>query len=278
MSFKYFSKNGHLLPADQAMVPLSNIEYAYGFGVYETIRVSKGVIYFLDEHCERLLTSAQIIGLAHTFSWSRLQASVTELVAQTDAETYNLKMLLIGAKEAEDATLYIQCLQPYFPDRKLYTQGAVCTTHRHERLLPHAKSLNMLPSYLAYREARLAEAYDALLVNRRGNITEGTRTNFFCLQGRTIVSPPESEILSGVTRKHVVDVAQHNGFEIAERDISLNTVGRYDAAFITSTSSKIVPLRAIDGIQWAEPVPEQLRKLMQAFEKYLSDYAKLAEL
>ena len=50
MDFKYFSKNGELLPVEDAVIPLSNIEYQYGFGVYETIRVVNGVPYFLKEH------------------------------------------------------------------------------------------------------------------------------------------------------------------------------------------------------------------------------------
>ena len=67
MDFKYFSKNGELLPVEDAVVPLANIEYQYGFGVYETIRVVHGTPYFLKDHLERLQESARLIGLEHSF-------------------------------------------------------------------------------------------------------------------------------------------------------------------------------------------------------------------
>ncbi len=61
MSFTYFSHNGLVLPAEQATVPLASIEYSYGFGVYETIRVSHGKPKFVDEHSARLMTSAEVL-------------------------------------------------------------------------------------------------------------------------------------------------------------------------------------------------------------------------
>ena len=95
MDFKYFSKNGKILPVEEAVIPLSNIEYQYGFGVYENIRVNDGVPYFLKDHIERLLESARIIGLEHTFDESSPQKSVNEPIKKNPAGTYNLKILLI---------------------------------------------------------------------------------------------------------------------------------------------------------------------------------------
>src|SRR3989338_9614916 len=107
MDFKYFSKNGELLPVEDAVIPLSNIEYQYGFGVYETIRVVNGVPYFLKEHLERLEESARAIDLKHTFASTSIYGSVGELIATSGTGTYNLKILLIGGKEP---SLYILCL------------------------------------------------------------------------------------------------------------------------------------------------------------------------
>ena len=210
MDFKYFSKNGKILPVEEAVIPLSNIEYQYGFGVYENIRVNDGVPYFLKDHIERLLESARIIGLEHTFDESFVKKSAADLVKKNGAGTYNLKVLLIGGAEP---ALYILALNPHFPDKKLYRGGADFITYEYERPYPSAKTLNMLQSYLAYKKAREAGAYDALLISSKGCITEGTRTNFFCMQGRTLISPPEDEILLGVTRKVVLKVAKEEGFE-----------------------------------------------------------------
>lgn len=276
MAYPYFSHNGKILPIEQAVVPLSSVEYSYGFGVYETIRVTRGCLLFLEQHAQRLMDSAEAISLTHTFSAESVQIAARQLIEKTQADACNLKILLIGGSTAETANLYLQCLNPLFPDRKLYTQGANATTKHYEREFPQAKTLNMLPSYLAYRAARAAGAYDALLINRQGCITEGTRTNFLALKDRLIVSPPEAGILPGVMRQAVIKVASQNGFKMIERAIKLDTVSDYDGTFLTSTSSKIMPLKTIDNYSWQAITPE-LQELMLALNHYLdtqTDHAR----
>jgi branched-chain amino acid aminotransferase len=272
MEYRYFSHNGTLLPIAQAAVPLSNIEYSYGFGVYETIRVARDVIYFLEQHAERLIQSAQIIGLEHDFDEAFICDSVRALTKETAAEAYNLKLLLIGGRTAREADVYITCLSPLFPDRKLYRTGVPLISEQVERLYPQAKTLNMFTSYQAYRSAKRQGAYDALLVNRQGCITEGTRTNFFGLRGRTLVSPPASDCLPGVTRHHVMAVARAQGFTIEETAMKLHDISHYDSVFITSTPVKIMPVRSIDDQVWPEPVSPALQELMKAYDEYMEKY------
>ena len=268
MEFKYFSKNGKILPVEEAVIPFSNIEYQYGFGVYENIRVNDGVPYFLKDHIGRLLESARIIGLEHKFDESFVKKSVAELVKKNGAGTYNIKAFLIGGTEP---MLYILALNPLFPDKKLYKEGASFITCEYERPFPHAKTLNMLQSYLAYKKAKETGAYDALLVNSKGCITEGTRTNFFCIKDRTLISAPEDEILLGVTRKAVLKVAHDKGFTLLEEsEVLLSTILDSDGAFVTSTSSKVLPVRSIDGQELKEH-SENLRELMEAFDTFLAE-------
>jgi branched-chain amino acid aminotransferase len=271
MAYKYFSRNGTLLPATQAVVSLDDVQYSYGFGVYETIRVAKGSGRFLKEHCQRLMESARIIGLPHPFSAEFVAQSAEALTAKNEIESCNLKVLLIGGPTPEAATLNIICLNPLFPDRKLYKEGVHTITKEAERPFPHAKTLNMLPSFLAYREAKAADAYDALLINRHGCVTEGTSTNFFVLKDRVIFSPKEADILLGVTRDNVLKVARKNGFKVVEQDLKLADTkyyDHYDSLFLTSTYSKIMPIRSVDRHVWGPP-SEPLRELMVAFNKFL---------
>ncbi len=270
MSFKYFSKNGEIRPIEEAVISLERIEYTYGFGVYEAVRVSNGIVYFWEHHVERLLSSATIIGLEHPFSGEMVKKAILELVEKTEAETYNLKVLLIGAPKKEDALLSILCFNPCFPDKKMYRDGVELTTTNYERLYPHAKTLNMLQSYLSYRDARARGCYDSALINRRGHITEGTRTNFFTIKGNTLYTPREEEILLGVTRKAVLHVAQKNGFVVEEKDIRPEDLKQYDGVFLTSTSSKIVPIRKVGDIE-CPPAPENLKHLMKLFGEFLEE-------
>ncbi len=268
MDFRYFVHNGVCKPVTDATIPISNIEYAYGFGVYETIRVTRGVPYYLVDHLERLMESADILKLEHLFTEDCIADSIAELIVKNKVDTCNLKILLIGAPTKEDAQIFIQCLNPFFPDKKLYREGAACVTYSYERAFPHAKSLNMLQSYLAYRKAKEEGAYDALLLDNDGCITEGTRTNFFCIQGKAIISPPAEKILLGVTRKAILKVARDNGYEYDEQPITWGDMMKFDGSFLTSTSSKIIPIRSVDG----EELPKSsaaLRELMQLYDEFL---------
>lgn len=248
------------------VISLNNIAYAYGYGVYETIRVNKKVPYFLADHIERLLHSAAVIGLEHQYHVERLMKEISESAAAVAEETYNLKILLIGGEKADDAKLYILPLAPFFPDRKLYKEGASVITVPYERMFPDAKTLNMLGSYLAYKKAKAAGCYDALLINKNNEITEGTRTNFFCIKGMTLYSPPQREILSGIMRKALGQVALQNGFKLEEKKILLSDVSMYDGAFLTSTSSLVMPISKINNVNLK--IPAELSILMKLFREF----------
>jgi branched-subunit amino acid aminotransferase/4-amino-4-deoxychorismate lyase len=129
MTFNYFSKNGKMFPSIEAVVPLSSVEYSYGFGVYESIRVARSTPFFIDDHIVRLMESARIIGLEHVFTGKDVKRNVKEVIAVNDAQNCNVKILLIGASKKEDAQLLVMCLNPLFPDRKLYRDGAIVTTY-----------------------------------------------------------------------------------------------------------------------------------------------------
>jgi branched-subunit amino acid aminotransferase/4-amino-4-deoxychorismate lyase len=262
-----FSRNGKILPRSEATVSLDSIEFTYGFGVYESVRCKNSVLLFLPQHAQRLLDSAEHIGLEHQLSLEEIQDQIKNLAKNIDEASYNLKILLIGAATPEKTTLYILPLRPRFVERKLYKTGAAVITTTYERYLPHAKSLNMLPSYLAHRDAKSSGAYDALLVNSRGEITEGTRTNFFAINGTTIYSPPADDVLLGVTRANVLKVAEENGYTVVDQPLLLSELDTAQSYFITSTSSKILPLSQIDDLRFE--IQPELKQLIRLFNQFL---------
>ena len=271
MKLDYISKNGKIMPRAEAVVSVESVEYSYGFCVYETIRVSQGVIYFMTDHIKRLFESASYLKLEHSFDTSKIYDWIFEIVKLNEQDTFNLKLLLIGGKNQADATLFIMPTVPFFIDKKLYKSGANTVTVQYERFLPKAKSLNMLGSFLAYREAKNQDCYDALLIDKDGNVREGTRTNFFTIRGKNIYTAPEDKILSGIIREKVLEVAKKYGFKIIYQDISLDSLALYDGAFLTSTSSKIMPLKNIDKLVYKE-IPAEVKNLMKYFEEFIGHY------
>lgn len=278
MRFNTFSKNGQILPQEQATIPLANIAYQYGFGVYETLKVRNNILYFVDQHIDRLITSAELLGLTHFFSKSDIikyiQNLIDDLVNTNETPTFscNLKMLLIGATRNEDVQLFIIPLDPLYPDRKFYKRGVKTITTQYERVFPNVKSLNMLMSFLSYKKASENGCYDGLFVDHNNTILEGTRTNFYVIKDKTIITPGEKYILQGVTRQTVLHVAKKNGYTINEDFIPLKNIldNQYDGAFLTSTSSKIVPINQIDEFQF-ETITENIYELIRQYDAFLEE-------
>jgi len=156
MTFTHFSKNGKLLPMSAAVVSVRDLHFQYGFGVYESFRVRKSIVYFVKQHVARLMESARIIGLPHPFTNEQVIRYIEEVCEKNNLESANIKMLLIGGKATEESTLYIFPVLPMYPDRKLYRDGAIVETVYYERFLPNAKTLNMLPSYLFFTKDNFA--------------------------------------------------------------------------------------------------------------------------
>jgi len=267
-----FSLNGELRPVAEATVPLDDLAYAYGFGVYETLKVRQGVIYFADLHEERLWQSARTVDLGHPFLPGDFRRFVEALVAANNLGDANVKALLVGGPTAADARLSILALNPLFPDRKDYKHGATAISWSGERVFPQAKTLNMLVSYLAFREAQNLGAYDALLVNRRGEVTEGTRTNLFVTDGTALATAPAGQVLAGVTQLTVRQVIRDLGISLEERPLPLTEVGKWQGVFLTSTSTKIMPLRRIDATDL--PLSPLVDKLRLAYDGWLDTYAR----
>lgn len=268
MNYRYFSHNGKILPLAEALIPLENINLQYGFGVYESLKVRNNVLFFAEQHCARLMESARAIGLEHNFTPDQVAKNIKDLIAHNEIVSANMKMLLLGGRIREDSTLYILPLAPLYPNRKLYSHGATVETVQYERFLPNAKTLNMLPSYLFYTKAKQKGHYDALFTDRGDNILEGTRTNFFAIKDSALITPPKEKVLEGVTKITVRATAEKNGFTVREEDIPLKNLDQFDGAFLTSTSSKIIPLIQINEHVFPEIAPE-LKVLMKHYNDFL---------
>lgn len=270
---KYLCINGKFLPVEQGRINVDNIEFTYGFGVYEGLKLRKGKVMFVEEHAERLLLSAQQINLEHNFTAKQIIGWAKNLVKKNQVENSHVKILLIGGAEAKDAKIFMFLLAPRFVDKKVYRDGVKAIVREYERFLPQVKSLNMLPSYLFFREAKVAGAFDCLLTNKKGEVLEGTRSNFYVIKNKIIYTAPLKLVLDGVTRRTVLDCARKNGYKIVERAPKLKEVFKYDGAFFTNTSGKVMPIREIGGKRFGE-ICECLKELVKLYNEYLEKFER----
>ena len=264
---QFFSVNGVIKTLSEAQIPADRIETMYGFGVYETMKVRNGIVFFVENHIERLFHSAECIDLFHSFSEKQVAEWIRSLLAALSEESLNLKVLLMGSQNPEEAALYLFPLAPFFPKRNWYRDGVSVCSFVYERWMPQSKSLNMLPSYYYYTQAKQEGHYDALYVDHDLNIREGTRTNFYVMKGKKIYSPPKEDVLEGVTMMSLERAIHSSPFSIQYKKIPYTSMFSYDAAFLSSTSTKIIPISRIDGKEIG--ISSDFRELMELYNKAL---------
>lgn len=248
MTGSHIIKNGRIAEASEAMFRLDDTDVTYGYGCYETLKVRDGVLFFAEFHQERLLRSAAILGITTTIRPPEVVDALRLLIRENAVGDCNIKVMLIGHEGA--AADWYAFMQPaLFAPESAYVEGAPCILFAGERHFPQAKSLSMLLSTVAYREAARRGCWDALLVNGRGQITEGTRTNVFYARlgdSSVVYTPPATDVLEGVTRKTLIAALAEAGITTVERPLGVGEAlsGDYGIA-VTSTSSRVLPVATI---------------------------------
>ena len=265
---QYALYNGELITLEQACIPITDKGYFFDFAIYDSIKVIQGKLFFPEYHVERLLESARLLELDHPFAKEQIVAWYKEVALKNKITDALLRAVLIGDPDGGEAKIYIFPVTgvTYYPHGH-YSKGVKVITYRGERRVPQAKSKDLLLGFLGFREAQKQGAIDALLIDHSGNITEGTRSNIFAFRGNTLITPPASKTLGGITKKIVLDVAQGQ-FEILEADIPLSEIKTYDELLITSTSKNVMPIAQIDGETIFKPPFPKTKVMQTLFKKY----------
>ena len=159
---------------------------------------------------------------------------------------------------------------PYFyPEESTYHSGVQLVSYAHERPNPGIKKWD--DQFRADVKKQIIDqgVYEAVLVNKHGEITEGSRSNvFFIDASNRLITPPEKAILPGITRKYVVQICREEHIEIEERPVSMKELDDLDACFISGTSPKVLPVCQIDKHRFRADHPT-VRLIMGRFESIL---------
>jgi branched-subunit amino acid aminotransferase/4-amino-4-deoxychorismate lyase len=273
MDFEYVILNGRMRPASEAQVSLFSPALFSSFGVYESVEVTEGVPFHLQDHLARLAESADMIELSLPYTIYEIISWVNRLVPQNGNRDCLLRVIALGVTQAEDEALVAILPQP-FPhySGSLYSEGATVITFEGARAMPACKSLNTLVNYLARRQAIRAGVHEAIL-RIGGEMTEGSRSNIFAVCQDKVRTPPSDRVLSGITRDIVIRLALEAGYRVSEAPLCLMDLPHFSEFFITSTSMHIVPVVRIGHTLVGEGrVGPVTLDLMDRFECYHRGY------
>ena len=263
--------NGALVPRSRARISPFDLGFLYGYGLFETMRAYSGHIFRLHKHLERLKQSAALIGLPlNAFD---LEKACYDTLKANQLDDARIRLTVsMGEGEAipdppkhPTPTVLVIATRYTPPPTEVYRKGfkTIVSSVRQNSQSPLSclKTANYLNNILARKEAKAAGADEALLLNERGLLCEGSTSNVFLIsEGRLITPSVESGCLPGITRQIVMEITKEMGMGVAQREVKLEELLRAEEAFLTSSLIELMPLTEVNG----KPIGEGKRgKLTQ---------------
>ncbi|MBI9016058.1 MAG: aminotransferase class IV [Phycisphaerae bacterium] len=250
--------NEQIMPLDEATISIHNRGVYFGDGVYEAIRVCRGRCFAFERHMSRLKYSLEQMDMSAKVDLDIIRQRVAKVLA---------------ASELAEATIYFQITRgeayrhhTYAPDwepmflltireskgRQIESGKAI--THpdwRWKRC--DIKSLNLLANVLARQAATKAGAYEAILFDDNGYVTEATSSTVLMVKGKQLITTPlGTNILPGITRELVLNWGGELGMELIERPFKVEEMFDADELMVSGTSTEVLGLTQLDDKQIAD--------------------------
>lgn len=241
-----------------------------GPSVYEVIRIIDGVPLFLEEHFERLKTSARLLAHSLDIKIEDMKKSVKDMLINNGVENYNIK-IVINNLGTDKIDIYYYFTSSTYPTKEMYRDGVNTFLYNAIRENPNAKVIRKNMRDEIDRLLNLKECYEAILVNEKDEVTEGSRSNIFFIKNNCIHTAPAEDVLLGITRQRVISLCRKNNITLIEAKISTGEVDSFDAGFISGTSPKILPIHRIDGFDY-DPGNNLLKELMGIYDQEIENY------
>ena len=275
--------NGRITSERDAVISVFDHGFLYGEGVYETLRTYGGTPFLYDRHVQRLRRSAELISLPVPFSDAELADSIqaTLKASGISGEAYIRVLVTRGIGDltydpsATPAPSVVIIVKPHVdPPADVYRDGVrvviVDVVRNHPGSVnPMIKSNNLMNSALAMQQAIRRGAYEGIMRNYRGELTECAVANLFIVRNGEALTPPlTAGLLPGITREFLFEIGRRAGIEMREQTLFDQDLFDADEAFLTGTTREVVPIVTVDDrpIGSGRPGPVTLR-LLDAFRQ-----------
>jgi D-alanine transaminase len=279
--------NGRYVNHCDATVHMEDRGYQFSDGIYEVMAFYNRTL--LDEglHMQRLLRSLKELHIAPPMSETALRLVSRELIARNNRTDGTLYMQISRGVARRDhpfpkaakPSVVMALTGPKMPKEKEVREGVSVIVRPDLRWARRdIKSISLLPNVLAKQEATAAGAREAWLVDEKGIISEGAVSNNAIVnaKGEVITHPANQNILGGITRDVMIKLACKNNIKVIERPFSLKEAKAAKEAFLTSTTSNVLPVTRIDNaaVGNGKPGPVTLKLLKLFYEHIYEETGK----
>jgi branched-chain amino acid aminotransferase len=241
-----FYINNQYLPENESNINVTDLGLLRGYGIFDFFRAVNGHVLFLEDHLDRFEFSAGKFQLEIPHSREKLKEIITELIRLNPAELLGIKMILTGGYSLDgyapnDPNLIIIAKPFTFMNKP---NGMHLMTLEYQRELPEIKSLNYMVPILN-RAKMIDMGADDYLYHKNGEVSELSRSNLFLIKNEKLITP-DKNILKGVTRKHILKLAE-NRFTIEERTVSLEEALNADELFTSGSTKRVLGITKVDN-------------------------------
>nr|ADI21387.1 branched-chain amino acid aminotransferase/4-amino-4-deoxychorismate lyase [uncultured gamma proteobacterium HF0010_20H22] len=258
--------DGKIVHSNEANVHVLTHTLHYGLGVFEGVRAyetSEGTkIFRLNDHTERLFSSANSVDLEIPYSIDEINKAQVEIVKINKLkEAYIRPMCFYGsgslglrADDLKVHTIVAAWEWPSYMAPEVFEKGikVKISSYKRERgnLVSRSKvNGNYVKSMMALKEA-LKEGYDeALLLDTENYISEGSGENLFAVKNEELFTPSLDASLDGITRKSIISLAEELGIKVNVKDLSESDITSSDELFFTGTAAEVVPITQVNNLK-----------------------------
>ena len=214
--------------------------------VYEVVRVVDGLPLFLEEHINRFFASLRFNNIKSSSSERQIKSRLKALIEVNKLSMGNIRFQMVFTEQG--STDFYAWVAPFFyPSKQQYEKGVDCGLYQAERPTPNSKTALHKLRKDTTAEINNKGVFEVLLHTKEGFITEGSKSNVFFIKDKNVYTSPAAAVLLGVTRTKIFELCNSLRIKIREKSIKTEDVGNFDAAFLSGTSIKLLPIKSIEG-------------------------------
>lgn len=233
---------------------------------YEVVRVIDKTPLFMEDHLERFRFSINKINEFFLFSEEKILNNTIKLIKKNDLVYGNIKILY------NNGDFFYYIIPHSYPDSSLYKEGIKTSILNLQRERPNIKILNKTYKSIVSKFIKNNDIYEAILINDKGFITEGSRSNIFFVEKNTLYTSLGKNVLQGITRKKIIELIGKRNLILKEENIHVSSLASLDGAFITGTSPKILPIKKIDDYFLNSTTNKNIIDLIDDYDDLIKNY------
>jgi branched-chain amino acid aminotransferase len=261
--------NGQILSADKAAVAVTDSSYLYGIGLFETMRAVDGTVFRLDDHLQRLNTSAETLAIANSHSDEQIRQAIDEVLTANNLSNARLRLQVSNGPIGADGTAVTNLLvtatefTPY--PTEYYEKGVrvALTDFRQSSKDPFCghKTTCYGPRLTALKNAHEKLATEALWFTTENLLAEGSISNVFLVKDSELYTPPvQTPVLPGIARKTVLEIAEAETIPCHEQPLQVGDLLGADEVFLTNVVMEVLPVTSVEAHTVAEGKPGEITK------------------